>query len=102
MAPQAYTFTASGRKVLGSSSGAMAVYTHVRVASNLGGGTLSFQYALVDNPSASNDAHWETLEGLAGVLAGQTRPVRWPGVIAAVLVGATTPNVIIDVLVDRC
>jgi hypothetical protein len=57
---------------------------------------------LVDSPSLTNAAHWENLEGLAGILPGQTRPVRWPGTIAAVLAGATSPNVVIDVLVDRC
>lgn len=102
LAPQAVTFTAAGRQLLASSSGAMAIYTHVRAASNLGGGTLAYQYAIVDNPSLTNNAHWEGLEGLAGILPGQTRPVRWPGTIAAVLAGATSPSVIIDVLVDRC
>jgi hypothetical protein len=80
----------------------MAIYTHVRAASTMGGGTLSFQYAVNDAPSLTNPAHWETLEGLAGILPGQTRPIRWPGRIAANLAGATSPNVIIDVLVDRC
>jgi hypothetical protein len=102
MAPQQVTLTANGRALLGAASGAMAIYTHVRAASTLGGGTLSYAYALVDGPSLANAAHWELLEGLAGVLPGQTRPVRWPGTIAAVLAGATSPNVIIDVLVDRC
>lgn len=102
LAPQAVTLTASGRALLGAASGAMAIYTHVRAVSNLGGGTLAYQYALVDNPSLANNAHWEGLEGLAGILAGQTRPVRWPGLLAAVLAGATGPNVVIDVLVDRC
>src|SRR3954465_1388286 len=102
MAPQAVTLTTPGRALLGAASGAMAVYTHVRAASTLGGGTLAYQYALVDSPSLTNNAHWENLEGLSGIVPGQTRPVRWPGTIAALLAGATSPNVIIDVLVDRC
>src|SRR3954452_4598937 len=102
MAPQPVTLTANGRALLGAASGAMAIYTHVRAASNLGGGTLSYQYALVDAPSLGNAAHGEGLEGLAGIVPGQTRPVRWPGTIAAVIAGATSPSVIIDVLVDRC
>jgi hypothetical protein len=102
MAPQAVTLTANGRYLLGAPSGAMALYTHVRSASAMGGGTLAYQYAVVDNAVLTNAAHWENLEGLSGILPGQTRPVRWPGRIAALLAGATSPNVIIDVLVDRC
>jgi hypothetical protein len=102
MAPRLFTMTGNGRAVLGSSSGSMALYAHVRAASSLGGGTLAFQYALVDSPDPTNNAHWETLEAMSAITPGQSRPIRWPGIIAAFLAGATGPNVLIDLLADRC
>ena len=101
MAPQPVTLTTNGRALLGGSSGAMAFYLHVRAASALGGGTLAVQYATVDNPDLANNAHWEPLEGLSGLLPGQSRPVRWPGTLALGLSGATSPNVTADILRDR-
>jgi hypothetical protein len=101
MAPQACTFTANGRQLIARSTGAMAVFAHYRTGAT-GGGTFDVQYALVDAPSVTNDAHWETLEGLAGIAPGQSRPIVWPGTIAARLTGGTgTINAVLDVLVDR-
>ena len=101
MAPQPVTLTTNGRALLGGSSGAMAFYLHVRAASTLGGGTLAVQYATVDNPSLTNNAHWESLEGLAGLLPGQSRPIRWPATLALALAGATSPNVVADIVRER-
>ena len=101
MAPQPVTLTTNGRALLGGSSGAMAFYLHVRGASTLGGGTLGVQYAVVDNPDLANSAHWEKLEGLAGLTPGQSRPIRWPGTLALAITGATSPNVVADLIRDR-
>jgi len=55
----------------------------------------------VDNPDLANSAHWETLEGLAGLTPGQSRPIRWPGTLALAITGATSPNVVADLIRDR-
>jgi hypothetical protein len=69
----------------------------------MGGGTLSYQYAVVDSPEPDQRRALGEPRGAGGHPAGPdqagalARPDR-----RQLLAGATSPNVIIDVLVDRC
>lgn len=72
---------------------------HVRSTSVMGtGGLVRIQYPLQASPTLSNDAHFETLEGLDALTLGKSRPISWVGPLYASLynVSGGTPSVIID------
>jgi hypothetical protein len=92
------TLTANNQRVLlGNYGRDQPCHAHIRAGSAMSGGTVRYQYPVVDNPSLANDAHFETLEGLSGLTAGKSRPILWPGKMYAQVVDAGgSPSVVID------